>query len=525
MIPLAATAVVAASLIGMQSAHRNDANLPQMQGPQWTARDYEESQSLICVWHPSKAKTVIKVCEDLGFEITDSAALGNGVVCKWKGKLDADKLAALRKHPAVRYVEPNLRRSLDPGMNGNTVKLHSQTRPVTGSNTTEILPGITPNDPLMGQLYGMQNIRAVNAWRIARTTDVVVAVIDSGVDYTHEDLRPNMWVNPRETPGDGIDNDGNGVVDDVHGANVVGARVEIDRETGKVSATFGGDPMDDHYHGTHVAGTIGAVGNNKVGVSGVCWRVQIMAVRYFNGKGESDANTLAHAIKYAVDNGAKVINMSLSGRGRLQSDKEIIDYAREKGVLIVCSAGNVKEEDKERDNDKVPLFPANFAEESDNIIVVANTDKDNKLNPSSHFGKRTVHLAAPGTRVVSTFPTRKTEAIEALEAQLKTTIGLEYNILDGTSMSTPHVAGAVALLWGRKEMKDLNHLEIKSILLDNVQKINELQDRCSTGGLLDLGFIARVPAPKKEPIPVKVPHEPIEYPSKPCLPAKKCVKY
>lgn len=159
LLPLAAAALATTSLVATNTIQLNDGLVPLLQDPQWTDGDYEGSQSLICVWHASKAKTVIKACQELGFEITDSTALGNGVVCTWKGKLDRKKLDALTKNPAVRYVEPNLVRGIDLESATDSLLVRNPAGPKPQLDSDELLPGITPNDPFMGRLYGMLNIR------------------------------------------------------------------------------------------------------------------------------------------------------------------------------------------------------------------------------------------------------------------------------------------------------------------------------------------------------------------------------
>lgn len=329
-----------------------------------------------------------------------------------------------------------------------------------------------------------------------QTSPVVVAVCDTGVDYAHEDLQTNMWQNPK--PG----------AEDKHGADFIDK--VFDRKT--LTSEPGTDPKDRHFHGTHVAGTIGAVGNNKIGVTGVNWRVQIMAVRCLGANGSGKANSVEKAIEYAVDNGAKVINLSLGRPGKpLESEIEVIKKAREKGVVLVCAAGN-----DGTDNGPAPHWPSNYTQFVDNIISVANTDINNKLNPGSNFDKQLVHLGAPGTDILSTMPMARTEGFDIEEKReaergRKVTFPTKYGRLTGTSMAAPHTAGAVALMLGHPKHASLINkpaAEIKTTLFNGVQKIADLDSKCATGGLLDLSFLGDgatpPPYPPKPPPPVVI---------------------
>ncbi len=554
--------------------------------PKWEAADFAEAKSILCAWVPGKSQEAVLFIQKLGFDITDTMPGGKGAVCKWDGKLDSDKLVALRTHAAFRYVEPNFPRSINPtppqengaqaaeftpvvtpdtlleelreakrmicaweaGKGDTAVKIalalglkivdvaegkwlvctwagdlkqetvnklladpairYVEPDPARGISEGGFAKGVLepkkgaglvpfvvlPQDEFVKQLYGMRNVNAPLAWRAVQTSHVVVAVCDTGVDYTHEDLKDNMWVNPKKG------------APDRHGADFIDIKVVT--EDGKVTATPGSDPKDRHYHGTHVSGTIGAVGNNKIGVAGVCWRVQIMAVRCLGADGLATANSVAKAIDYAAVNGAKVINLSLGGRkGPLQTELEVIKKAREKGVVIVISAGN--KQDDETDNDKKGMWPANYTQSVDNIVVVANTDADDKLNPGSHFGKTTVHLAAPGTNILSTMPMTRTAGYDIEEGKLKKagrtlTLPTKYGQLTGTSMSAPHVAGSLALLLGHPKhtaLADKTPAEIKQVLFDATKHLAALDGKTTTGGLTDLSILGEsAPAP---PIPPK----------------------
>lgn len=258
-----------------------------------------------------------------------------------------------------------------------------------------------PNDSSFASLWGMTKIQAPSAWDIAQGNGVVVAVVDTGVDHTHPDLAANIWSNPGEIGGNGIDDDGNGYVDDVRGWNFV-------------SNTNA--PMDGHSHGTHVSGTIAAVGNNGLGVIGVAPLAKIMAVKGLGNDGSGYDSDLAEGIVYAADNGADIINMSWGGTGDSPVIEEAIQYAYSLGVILVAAAGNSA-------IDASQFLPAKYA----SVITVSAFNSADVMASFSNFGTK-IDVAAPGVGIQSTIP------------------GGYYSSYNGTSMASPHVAGLAALI-------------------------------------------------------------------------------
>ncbi|NEO56228.1 MAG: S8 family serine peptidase [Okeania sp. SIO3B5] len=289
------------------------------------------------------------------------------------------------------------------------------------------------------------DIDAPEAWDIQTgSNNVVVGVIDTGIDYTHPDLVNNMWTNPGETPGNGIDDDGNGYVDDVYG---------YDFAYGD-SDPF--DPIDGH--GTHVAGTIGADGNNGQGVVGVNWDVDLMAIKFLDDNGNGNTFGAIQAIEYATMMGADLTNNSWGGGGFSQGLYDAIAAAGAADSLFIASAGN-----SGTDNDATPHYPDGY--DLDNIISVANTDQNDNLSSSSQYGARSVDLGAPGTQIASTYP------------------GGGYAYLSGTSMAAPHVSGVAALVLA--ENPDLSYQEVKDIILESTDPISALDGKTVTGGRLN----------------------------------------
>src|SRR5207249_2596970 len=225
------------------------------------------------------------------------------------------------------------------------------------------------------------DIHAQDAWDVQNTaSNIIVAVIDTGVRYTHEDLADNMWVNPGETGGNGVDDDGDGYVDDVHGINAINNT---------------GDPNDDHGHGSHVSGTIGAVGNNSVGSVGVCWKVQIMACKFIDATGNGVVSDCIKCIDFARSKGAKVINASFGTTTFASAAlRDAIESARQAGVIFVAACGNSSES-----NEVNPVYPASY--DLDNIISVAATTRSDDLASFSNYGATTVDLGAPGVGIYS----------------------------------------------------------------------------------------------------------------------------
>lgn len=314
----------------------------------------------------------------------------------------------------------------------------------------------TPNDPSFSTLWGLHNtglsggtvdadIDAPEAWALSTgSTSVVVAVIDSGIDQTHPDLVANLWTNPGEVAGNGLDDDGNGYVDDTRGWDFVNSD---------------NNPNDDYGHGTHCAGTIGAVGNNGAGVSGVCWRVSLLGLKFLDAAGGGYESDAAEAISYATDLGVTLTSNSYTGDTYTQSLKDAIDEADAAGILFVAAAGN-----NARNVDLSPEYPAAYT--SSNILSVTSTTRIESLSSFSNFGATSVDLAAPGTDIYSTLHNGG------------------YGFKSGTSMATPHVAGACALMKSFKPA--LTHTQLRELILNTVETKPALSGKCATGGRLNV---------------------------------------
>lgn len=347
-----------------------------------------------------------------------------------------EAIRVLEKHPSVEYVEPNYI--------------------VTAISTF-------PNDEEFSFLYGLHNtgqkggtqdadIDAPEVWDIQRGSDaIVVAVIDTGVDYTHEDLVDNMWVNGAEIPDNDKDDDGNDYIDDYLGWDFV---------------NNDNDPFDDQGHGTHCSGTIGAVGNNGIGVVGVSWNVSIMPLKFLNSGGSGSTADAISAVEYATMMQVDIMSNSWGGGGFSQALKEAIIAANYDGILFVAAAGNSRS-----DNDVFPHYPSNY--DVPNVIAVAATDRNDDLASFSSYGALSVDLGAPGVDILSSVPKGS--------CQLCDPTG--YTLLSGTSMATPHVAGAAALI--NANFPGLTIEQLKSRLLARVDPNPALEAITVTGGRLN----------------------------------------
>ena len=336
----------------------------------------------------------------------------------------------------------------------------------------------SPNDPLYpiqwalnntGQMYpesGRYNeppgtpdsdIDAPEAWDIyTGSSDVVIAVVDTGADYTHRDLDDNMWVNQAELGGQaGVDDDGNGYIDDIYGYNFI-----YDNS----------DPKDDHGHGTHCAGIIAAEGDNGLDIAGVCWNARIMALKFLNSQGGGNIADAIPAFYYAVENGADVVSNSWGGGFYSQSMREAIDYAHSQGVIMVASAGN--------DNTSIPAYPAYY----EHVIAVAATNSNDERAPFSNYGEW-VDIAAPGVDILSLRASGTTMS----------TVYDDYTIIaSGTSMACPHIAGACGLLASTNPL--LTNDEVYDILIETVDPIED--GICLADGRLNLfsAILAAIPS-------------------------------
>lgn len=342
-----------------------------------------------------------------------------------------------------------------------------------------------PNDPFYAEQWYLSAIGAEQAWEFTTgSRDVIVAVIDTAVDTGHEDLQPNIWVNTDEIFGNGIDDDGNGFIDDINGWN-------FEKDTWDVRPDPNGSDELGYVHGTLVASLIGAKGDNGSGIAGVAWNVRIMPVVALDAEGNGYTTDVANAIRYAVDNGASIINLSLEGYGNAPAIEEALSYAREHGVLTVAAAGNadVMEGD---DLDKEPVFPACLSHDpSFGVFGVGSLNRDGQKAAYANIGS-CILVSAPGEEIFGARPTvTRSEGTEGVVA------GYEGDF-SGTSLATPLVSGAAALL--KSVRPDWGWAELREWLLSSATPVDHLQDpafRTRIGrGQLNIGTaLAGVPNP------------------------------
>lgn len=285
---------------------------------------------------------------------------------------------------------------------------------------------IIPYDPYFEDLWGMKKINSPLAWQYSiGNNNVVVGVLDSGIDYHHPDLKDNLWISPNARY--------------INGWNFI---------------NDSSSPMDETGHGTHVAGTVGAVGNNFIGITGVCWNISIASFKI--GNNLIDLAAAINAIYFANINNIPILNNSWGGRSYSPILKHVIEQYN---GLFIASAGN-----NGTNNDFFPSYPASY--DCDNIISVAASNQEDTLASFSNYGVKSVDIAAPGTGILST------------------DLYGEYSYKNGTSMSAPHVAGAAALL--KSYMPYLTTFQIKNIILASSQKHSSLNGKILTGGILDV---------------------------------------
>ncbi len=337
---------------------------------------------------------------------------------------DKATLRRLRRRPDVRWVEPN--------------------RQFAPSSLT------APTDSFFRQQWALRDARVPRAWRTSVGGKVTVAILDTGIDASHPDLAGNLWTNSGEVAGNGVDDDGNGFVDDVHGADMVNGD---------------GDPADGLGHGTAVAGIIGGRGNNRAGVSGVAWRVQLMPVKVLPDQGYGTTATLVAGLRYALSNGARVINMSLNGADRSLALEEAIAAAEAQGVLVVTSAGN-----DGADRDSVPSYPASIA--SPAVVSVASSNRSGRLGFGSAYGASSVDIAAPGDNILTTDP------------------GGRFGTHSGTSFAAAYVSGAAALLAAAQPAA--SGAQLRRALLASARRGGHFDQRVARGQLNVAGAMKRL---------------------------------
>lgn len=318
-------------------------------------------------------------------------------------------------------------------------------------------PSALFNDPAIKQAWGLKKSDAARAWSITKgSRKVIVAVIDTGIDVQHEDLKNNLWQNPGESGLDsrgrnkasnGIDDDGNGYVDDVYGWNFVSNNHKLD---------------DNHGHGTHIAGIIGAEAGNNKGISGISPEVSLMILKYYDPKVPNTDNlkNTIRSIEYAVKMGAHIINYSGGGTEFSQEEYEAVLAAKKKGILFVAAAGNEKS-----NSDEHHYYPADYS--LDNIISVTAIDPTTEVLSSSNYGVETVDIAAPGQTILSCLPNNS------------------YGLMTGTSQATAFVTGAAVLIMANKELYH-SPAEIKKFILATGDSAESLMNKTRTSRQLNL---------------------------------------
>jgi subtilisin family serine protease len=423
-------------------------------------RGFDEPHStndLIIKLNPSFSNQGLQwLKSEFGGEIVHQYRASGAYLVKLPLTLQAAEVSQqIASHPEVDYVEANtiIRLTTKPA-----IRLSAE------SLAASQAAGDPPNDPKLTSLWGMNNtgadggvvdadIDALEAWNLSTgSKKIVTAIIDTGVDYTHPDIANNYWYNPGEVGVDdqgknkesnGIDDDQNGFIDDFRGWDF---------------ANNDNDPKDDHEHGTHCAGTIGAVGNNNLGVVGVNWNTSLVGLKFLDESGSGSLDHAVQAIEYATSLGVDLTSNSWGGGGFSETMYAAIQEAAKKGVLFVAAAGNGSQ-----NNDQRPTYPASYSAE--NIISVAAFDRKDKLASFSNYGAQSVHVGAPGVDILSTIP------------------GAAYGMMSGTSMATPHVSGVAALIKATYPQLSVTQWKNRILYSSKVSAATAL--KTTTGGRLN----------------------------------------
>jgi subtilisin family serine protease len=384
---------------------------------------------------------------DLGALTSVNILTGDTGVIRYAAALSPVEAARkLRNVPGVEYAQPDYIMHLFVNRAPAVVEAPSpfaqllNLTPKADPDYVEApaLPSPAVDDPMLSQVWGLSKIHATDAWKLQRgSRDIVVADIDTGIDYTHPDLVNNLWHNPDASAADKIGYD---------------------------FANKDPNPYDDQGHGTHTAGTIGATGGNGIGVSGVAQEVSLMSVKFITAAGSGTTSDSVLAIDYAIQHGARVMSNSWGGPADdPDEDNQVLVDAVKRAdaadILFVAAAGN-----DGTNNDTTPMYPA--AIDSPNVLAVASTNNSDGRSFFSNYGPKTVHVGAPGSSVLSTLP------------------GGKYGIESGTSMACPHVAGLAALILAQNPK--LHATEVKQIIMDTVDQLPSLQGKIATGGRINV---------------------------------------
>jgi thermitase len=386
--------------------------------------------------------------EAAGLNLIQDYQNGSFLIVEPRGDVTSGTVDALLADDAVAHVAPDYIMSIPP--------VEAAGEAFSSTTASE------PDDPFLGKLWGLKNSGATQVWpKIRNSPNIIVAVIDSGVDYRHPDLKDNMWSRNGRHGYDFYDNDD--------------------------------DPLDEENHGTHVAGTIAGTGNNGVGVVGVTWKAQIMALRFLGPDGSGATSDAVKCIDWAVDNGAHILCNSWGGPQTSPELAQAVARAESKGVLFVAAAGNTV--GSGNNNDSRPSYPASLQQL--NVISVGAIDESDARGSFSHYGKMSVDIGAPGVQILST------------------TRNNQYDTYSGTSMAAPHVAGAAALVWANTfaapSQNPTQMMKVRDLICQNARPVAALSNFWGhaapakiPGGVLDISFLSKTP-PNDTPSQPEVP--------------------
>ena len=402
----------------------------------------ERSTRLLISYSGSDSKPAQETLRAAGLKLVEDYESGSFLIVEPdSGTVTANTVDALMADNAVTYAAPDY------------IMTKSQLADEPPASSTG-----QPNDPLLDRLWGMQNSGAVKVWPVTSdASNIIVGVIDTGVDYKHPDLKDNMWTRAGKHGYDFYDNDD--------------------------------DPMDEEDHGTHCAGTIAGVGNNGIGVTGVSWNAKIMALRFMGPDGSGATSDAVRCIDWGVANGAHILANSWGGPNTSPELSEAVARAERKGVLFIVAAGNTL--NSGNDNDQRPSYPASLRQT--NVLSVGAIDVKDARASFSHYGKQSVDLGAPGVNILSTVRNNG------------------YESMSGTSMAAPHVAGAAALVWARtfsSPVQDPGQMgRVRDLLCENARAVPALRDFWGhaapakiQGGVLDLTFLLKTPSDGTPPV-------------------------